>query len=124
MQIRHDKCSTFGMLKKDGIYCQIFPNLSIEKSSIPCTAGGGVFRYLGRLFSFSMDNAEVKSQTVEKLKHLLITTSNLKVSALLKLKILATYIHSQLLFKLKTYELPITWMPYALITSGPGWSFR
>jgi hypothetical protein len=61
-----------------------------------------------------MNNETAKREMVEKLTILLETTSKLKVRAQLRLRILKEYIYSQLLFELKTYEVPLTWIDETL----------
>jgi len=114
MIIRRDKCSTFGMQKKNNKYCQILPNLSLDNQQVPHIAINGEYKYLGRIFNFSMDNATAKTALEQKLTRMLIVTSGLKISAQTKLKILSTYIHSQLLFPIRTYDLTSTWVEQTL----------
>ena len=48
MSIRLDKCTAFGMLKRNGVYVQTLPNLSVAKGQIPPVPMNGEFTYLGR----------------------------------------------------------------------------
>ena len=110
MCIRVDKCSTFGMSKIRSAHVQTFPNLFVESKQIPTVQQDKSFTYLGKIYSFAMDDEAVKVKLISKLKELLTITSNIKCNVQRKLKILKLYIHSQLLFELKIYNLPLTWI--------------
>ena len=47
MEIRRDKCSVYGMQKREGIYKQFKANLSLESGQIPTVELGSSFCYLG-----------------------------------------------------------------------------
>jgi hypothetical protein len=61
MEIRIDKCSSFGMMKKGSNYSQILPNISVNSGNIPSTPLGDSFKYLGRMFSFDMKGDSEKT---------------------------------------------------------------
>ena len=88
MILRLDKCCTFGMRKFDGLYQQFEPAIYLDNHIIPQIAIGESFVYLGKLFNFKMDNSLAKDKLFTKLKFLLKTTSDLKIRAQLKIKIL------------------------------------
>ena len=67
MSLRIDKCTSFGMKKQEGLYQQYLPNLTVDNSRIPTVGLGASFKYLGKIFNFEMDNAEVKTQLVTRL---------------------------------------------------------
>ena len=50
MEIRTDKCISFGMRKQDGVYKQFQPNLTINDERIPQVGTNGSFTYLGNNF--------------------------------------------------------------------------
>src|ERR1051325_7057142 len=110
MIIRIDKCSSFGMTKIRSVYAQTKPCLFIESVKIPPTSLGSDFTYLGKLFNFDLNNNTAKQRVLDKLKNLLQVTSALKCKVQLKLKIIRLYVHSQLLFELKIYSFPVTWI--------------
>ena len=110
MIIRLDKCCTFGMRKFDGLYQQFEPAIYLDNHIIPQIAIGESFVYLGKLFNFKMDNSLAKDKLFTKLKFLLKTTSDLKIRAQLKIKILLRYIHSQIINDLKLYDIKSTWI--------------
>jgi hypothetical protein len=96
------------MQKRNGIYIQYEPNLSLVGGVVPLVSLGGNFTYLDRLFSFDMTNNEAKMQLKERLLQLLIVTDALKIRVQDKLKIVTHYIHSQVNFKLRMYSFPAT----------------
>ena len=110
MEIRTDKCITFGMRKQDGVYEQFQPNLTINDERIPQVGTNESFTYLGKHFDFEMKNESTKSALQSKLSDMLKITTDLEVGAQLKLKILKYYIPSQLSFILKIYDIPYTWI--------------
>ena len=114
MSIRLDKCSTFGMQKRNGVYTQTMPNLSMAEGQIPAVPLNGEFTYLGRRFSFETKSEAIKTDIEQKLKKLLTFTNSLKIKAQTKIKILSLYIHSQMLFEIKLYDLPLTWIEQSL----------
>lgn len=110
MFLRPDKCITFGMAKINGVFSQFEPKLFIDGTMIPAVKSGGSFKYLGKIFSFQMDNSEIKVQLLSKLKALLEKISLLKISAQSKLKIVRLYLPTQFTFQLRLYCLPQTWI--------------
>ena len=110
MEIRTDKCISFGMRKQDGVYEQFQPNLTINDERIPQVGTNESFTYLGKHFDFEMKNESIKSALQSKLSDMLKITTDLEVGAQLKLKILKYYIPSQLSFILKIYDIPYTWI--------------
>ena len=110
MSIRLEKCNTFGMMKNNGAFSQIEPGLYIDTEKIPSTAIGENFTYLGKIYDFENRNNAAKIKVTDKLNVLLEITSNLKITAQLKLKILKSYIYSQLSFDLKINEFGTTWV--------------
>jgi hypothetical protein len=110
MKINIHKCNTFGMMKKDNVYSQIEPGLYCNNGKIPPVPVGGNFTYLGKVFDFNMQNEPAKSMILNKLQTLINVTTGLKIRSQLKLKILNLFIHSQLTFELRLYNLGSTWI--------------
>ena len=110
MLIRIDKCVTFGMAKIKGVHKQIDPKIYINSSAIPSITTGNSFKYLGKIFTYTLDNSEIKELLVTKVKHILDITSALKTPAQLKLKIIRQYLPSQINFDLRLYNLSYTWI--------------
>ena len=116
MKVRIDKCSTFGMRKQDGTYRQFQPFLTIGDQSLPAVEDGDSFKYLGKLFDFSMKNTAIKTTLRDQLKRLLEITSNLDIKPQQKLKILRNYIPTQFKFQLRIYDISYTWIELNLDT--------
>ena len=68
------------------------------------------FKYLGKLFNANMDISEAKAIVQNKLEKLLIQTTEFKIKAQLKLKILKFNISNQLSFDLRIYDFSFTWI--------------
>ena len=118
MDIRLDKCFTFGMMQHDMQYKQFLPSISIIKGTIPPVAIGDNFVYLGKIYNFAMNDHLAKSNLIDKLNFLLLTTSNLKVKPQTKIKIYSQYIPSQINFELRTYNFSGTWICEQLDSMG------
>ena len=114
MDIRLDKCSSFGMLKKNNQFSQIIPKVWISSGDIPATQLDSDFVYLGKIFNFKMNNESAKNAVATKLDLMLKTTSSLSVKPQSKIKILYSFISSQLAFELKIYDFSATWIAETL----------
>ena len=110
MKVRIDKCSTFGMRKLDGSYQQFQPVLTIGDQSLPAIEDGDSFKYLGKMFDFSMKNTAIKETLKDRMKRLLEVTSALEIKPQQKLKILKIYIPTQFKFELRIYDISYTWI--------------
>ena len=112
MTIRLDKCCSFGMMKVKGHYEQIQPAIFVNGVKISQMTLGGSLTYLGKIFTFDMNNIEAKQKLMKKLQSLLKITSDLKIRVQLKLKIFQLFIHSQISHEqlLKQYDLTISWI--------------
>ena len=87
----------------------------MKESKSPISAIGEDFCYLGKLYNFEINASNGAKELIsDKLKALLIATNKLKVRPQTKLKILRLYVHSQLVFYFKVYDLPSTWIENAL----------
>ena len=105
MDIRLDKCLTFGAVMHKKRFEQILPNISLAKKGvIPAVPLGGHFKYLGKIFDFQSLNAVPKKEFEAKLKSILATISSLKVRSQTKLKIFSRYVPSQFNFEMKIYN--------------------
>ena len=93
--------------KNSGLYGQFEPKLYTDGTQIPPVKLGDSFKcmYLGKLFAFNKDDLEIKSLLKSKVKTILDKITNLKISSQTKLKIVRLYIHSQLNFELRLYNL-------------------
>jgi Reverse transcriptase (RNA-dependent DNA polymerase)/zinc-binding in reverse transcriptase len=114
LEVRHDKCAAFAMLKRDNKYQQILPALNVCSKSIPQVQLGGEFRYLGRNFNFESKSHAMQKQVADKLSNMLLVTARLKISVQLKLRIFSQYIQSQMISDLKIYDFTPTWVEQTL----------
>ena len=71
MIIRVDKCSTFGIKKSQTSSTQYLPKLLINQAKVPAVENGKSFKYLGRIFTFSMNNMDHKSEVLELVTNLM-----------------------------------------------------
>jgi len=105
MDIRLDKCLSFGAAMLGGKFQQILPKIDlVGKGLIPAVPLGGHFKYLGKVFDFQALNTVPREEFETKLKNLLVKISSLKIRCQTKLKILSLYIPSQFNFELKIYN--------------------
>jgi len=105
MDIRLDKCLTFGATMVDRRFQQILPKINLQnKGMIPAVPMGGHFKYLGKVFDFKSLNSVPKEEIETKLKNMLGKISSLKVRCQTKLKIFSMYVPSQFNFELKIYK--------------------
>ena len=110
MDIRLDKCCTYGAAKRDRAYTQFEPLLLINSQPVPVVSVNESFTYLGKIFDFEMKDCEARMALCKKLSQLLEITSSLKIRAQLRLKILKLYIHSQITHELKLYSFGEIWI--------------
>jgi hypothetical protein len=99
MTIRLDKCVSYGMQKRNGLYQQYKPNVSLVEGYIPTVEIGGQFLYLGKSFNFEGNESQAKEALEKKLSDMLKVTDLLKINIQDKMKILSLFIHSQMIFE-------------------------
>src|SRR6266516_1250223 len=105
MDIRLDKCITFGAVMRDRKFQQILPNINLrDKGMIPAVPLGGCFKYLGKIFDFPSLNSKPREEFETKFKKILVKISSLKIRSQTKLKLFSMYIPSQFNFELKIYK--------------------
>ena len=114
--------------KRGGNNVQTMPNIAVNGGQIPPLPLGEQFTYLGRSYGFDLKNDAAKLALEKKpeamlqliLKHgseLLTITNDLEIRVQTKLKILSlykVYIHSQIMFDIKLYDFPATWVEQKL----------
>jgi len=105
MDIRLDKCLSFGAVMLDKKFQQILPKINLkDKGMIPTVPLGGHFKYLGKIFDFKALNSVPMKDFESKLENILIKISSLKIRCQTKLKIFSMYVPSQFNFELKIYK--------------------
>src|SRR6267154_2105157 len=111
MDIRLNKCLTFGAAMIDRKFQQILPKINFrDKVMIPAVPMGGHFKYLGKIFDFQSLNAVPKKEFESKLVKILGKISSLRVRSQTKLKIFSMYVPSQFNFELKIYNFTDAFM--------------
>jgi hypothetical protein len=110
MTVRLDKCAVFGMKAEGTSYVQFSPTLYLREGMVPVVPQDQEFTYLGRRYCFDFNHEKVRSDLITKLDGLLKTTSAMKIKPQTKIKIMTLYIQGQLLFDLRLYNFPITWI--------------
>jgi len=105
MDIRLDKCLSFGAVMHDRKFQQILPKINLrDKGMIPAVPLGGHFKYLGKVFDFQSLNSVPMKEFESKLEKILAKISSLKVRSQTKLRIFSLYVPSQFNFELKIYN--------------------
>jgi hypothetical protein len=110
MDIRLDKCVSFGMAMNQSRYQQFLPALALSRGVIPAVPLGSHFKYLGRIFDFNMKDEIPKQNIEEKMNKLLKTITDLNIKPQTKLKIFSMFVPSQILFDLKLYSFTSTFI--------------
>src|SRR6267154_1441044 len=111
MDIRLDKCLTFGAVMLDRKFQQILPKINLrDNGMIPAVPMGGHFKYLGKILDFQSLNAVPKKEFESKLVKILGKISSLRVRSQTKLKIFSMYVPSQFNFELKIYNFTDAFM--------------
>ena len=67
LQIRTDKCKTFGIKHNGRRSTQYKPYLKDNNEMIPPVEIDGSFRYLGKMFSYTMGTDEIRNELEEEL---------------------------------------------------------
>ena len=110
MQIRVDKCITFGIRKFSTRSLQFQPKLLVNSTSVPTVKNGESFKYLGRFFNFEMNNKYHKDLLLSSLHDMLQTVDSLHIHPKNKLLLYHRYILSKLSWHLTVADLSKTWI--------------
>ena len=110
MIIRVDKCSSFGMKKSLTSSLQFLPKLIINRDLVPTVKIGDSFKYLGRYFSFNMDNVEHKSILLDTINDLLHKIDYIPCHPKNKLLLYHRFILSKISWHLTIADLNKTWV--------------
>ena len=110
MTIRVDKCSSFGIKKTSTSSVHFLPKLIINHDLVPTVSIGSSFNYLGRYFSFSMDNVEHISILLETINNLLCTIDKIPCHPKNKLLLYHRYVLSKMSWHLTIADLSKTWV--------------
>ena len=110
IQIRVDKCSTFGIKKSSTSSTQYLPNLIINHEVVSTIDIGKSFRYLGRHFNCAMDNQIHMFEVLDLLKDLMNRIGSLSCHPKNKLLIYHQCLLSKLSWHLTDADLSKTWV--------------
>ena len=104
--VRVDKCKTFG-IKKMATTCEQFqPYLLINHQQIPAVPDGKSFKYLGKIFNFTMNDSDIKDELIRKIENYLSKIDMLPVKNIDKIKMVNLYV----IAKLNGHYRFITWV--------------
>ena len=110
LNIRVDKCNTFGLKKCGSRATQYQPNIKICNQKVPAIADGEGFNYLGKLFNFHMNFDTVKDELVSEVMQYLAKIDLMPVKPLQKIAIVQKYVYSKLRWRFSIYPLTTTWV--------------
>ena len=110
MQIRVDKCVTFGIKKCSTKSSQFQPKLLIDGNLIPTVKTGESFRYLGRHFDFNMSNNTHKSELSQLTNSILTDIDLLPLHPKNKIALYNRFLLSKLSWHFTVADLPRTWV--------------
>ena len=108
--VRVDKCKTFGIKKNGTLSTQFKPCLRVNNELIPPVKMGDCFIYLGKSFSFSMNNSDIKTELVTDMNQYFDILNRLPLHPKHKLLIITRYIYSKLRWRFSIYDLTSTWV--------------
>ena len=112
--VRVDNCKTFGIKKNGTLSIQFKPCFRFNNEFISPVKMGDHFIYLGKSFSFDMNNADIKAELVtdmNKYFHILI---RLPLHPEHKLLIISKYIYSKLRWRFSMCNITSTWVIHNL----------
>ena len=110
MQIRVDKCVTFGIIKCSAKSSQFQPKLANSGSFIPTVKTGESFRYLGSHFEFNMSNNTHKSELSQLTNFILTDIGLLPLQPKTKLPFITSIYTLKLSWHSTVADLPKTWV--------------
>ena len=110
MTRRPDKCHSFAMKKCKTLVKQYKPKIYVNNKPISAIEENESFKYLGRWFSFSMNNSEHKKELRETLENMLAIIHKLPLHPKNKLWLYSNYLIPKLCWNLTIADLDITWI--------------
>ncbi|MCA9806233.1 MAG: hypothetical protein KC777_29900, partial [Cyanobacteria bacterium HKST-UBA02] len=112
--VRVDKCSTFGIKKSATASMQYKPCLRLGHERIPAVEAGCSLKYLGKLFSFEMDCADIKTSLKETVLQYILKIDKLPLHPIYKLKLVQIYVFSKIRWQFTIYDLSESWVKAAI----------
>ena len=110
MIIRVERCSSFGIRKSATSSVQFIPKLITNKDLVPTVKIGESRKYLGRYFSFSMQNFEHKTILLGTIADLLNKIDNTLCHPKNKLLLYHRFVLSKISWHFTVAELSKTWV--------------
>ena len=110
MVIRVDKCSTFGIKKPQTSSTQYLLKLLINQTKVPTVENGKSFKYLGRIFNFSMNNIDHKSEVLELVTNLMSKIDKIPCHPRNKLLLYHRFVLSKIAWHFTIADIGKTWV--------------
>ena len=110
MVIRVDKCSTFRIKKSQTSSTQYLPKLLINQTKVPTVENGKSFKYLGRIFYFSMNNIDHKSEVLELITNLMSKIDKIPCHPRNKLQLCHRFVLSKIAWHFTITDIGETWV--------------
>ena len=89
-----EKCKSFGIKKNGTLSTQFKPCLRVNKELIPPDKMGDNFIYLGKSFSFDMNNVDIKAELLTDINKYFDILNQIPLHLKHKLLIISKYIYS------------------------------
>ena len=108
--VKVSKCVTFGIKKSSTAAVQFEPHLMISGQKIPTVKHGKSFKYLGKSFNFGMKLHQIKEELESKFEKYLYEIDRLPLKPFDKIRIVNTYVYSNIKWEFSIYKLSTTWV--------------
>ena len=93
---------------------QTYPKLYVNQQTIPTVQRNKSFKYLGRFYSFKMDNQDHKLWLISETERLLNKINRLPLHPRYKLELYAKYLLPKISWHLTIADINITWVKQSL----------
>ena len=110
LQIRSDKCHSFGIKKAQGTSVQFKPKVYIDNVLVQALDQNESFLYLGRYFDFKMSDSMHKETLVTKIKEYMQKVDFLDMHPRNKILVYQKYILSKISWDLTVAKITDTWV--------------
>ena len=110
MEIRPDKCHTFGIKKSSTKSIQYSPKVYINNVLVKSLKKDESFLYLGRHFDFSMSDQEHKNELSSKLQEYMAKIDSLDIHPRNKMLIYQRYVLGKVSWHLTVTRISATWI--------------
>ena len=110
LNIRVDKCHTFGIKKQASKAIQYQPVIIISAKRVPPIENENSFNYLGKQFNFSMECESIKIELVCEFEEYLKKIDLFPINPFSKIRIIQDYVYSKIRWRLSIYDISETWI--------------